>query len=168
LRHGFRRRVWLVYGNFSRSAVFAKLHQGGINRNAGQPGCKLGSSIKIFEMDESVQKALLRCVFRVFTVSCDPASHTGDFFHMTFAKLSEGGSSPTFRGRDQLLLAPRSKIADCCGIALLRKKCAHHYDRPLLNRSCQMLTPLIFFPFHPLADVLRTVLQLHPIRLAIS
>jgi hypothetical protein len=37
-----------------------------------------------------------------------------------------------------------------------------------LNRSCQMLTPLIFFPFHPLADVLRTVLQLHPIRLAIS
>jgi hypothetical protein len=56
--------------------------------------------------------------FRVSTVSCDLASHTGDFFHMTFAKLSEGGSSPTFGGCDQLLLAPRSKIANCCGIAL--------------------------------------------------
>src|SRR5258705_11395117 len=168
-RYGFRRRVWVVYGNFSRSAVFAKLHQGGINRNAGQPGCKLGSSIKILEMDESVQKALLRCVFRVFTVSCDPASHTGDFFHMAFAKLSEGGSSPTFGGCDQLLLAPRSKIANCCGIALRRTKCTHHCaEPPLSNRSRQLLAPLIFFPFHPLADILGTVLQLHPLRLAIS
>src|SRR5258707_12943064 len=122
LRYGFRRRVWLVYGNFSRSAVFTKLHQGGINRNAGQPGCKLGSSIKILEMDESIQKALLRCVFRVFTVSCDPASHAGDAFHITFEKLSEGISSPTLGGCDQLLLAPRSKIADCYCIALRRKK----------------------------------------------
>src|SRR5258708_16918712 len=133
LRYGFRRRVWLVYGNLWRVGVFAKLHEGGINRNAGQAGCKLGSSIKILEMDESVQKALLRCVFRVFTVSCDPASHTGDFFHMTFAKLSEGGSSPTFGGCDQLLLAPRSKIANCCGIALRRKKCTHHYAEPPLS-----------------------------------
>src|SRR6201984_624722 len=83
LRYGFRRRVWLVHGNFSRSAVFTKLHQGGINRNAGQPGRKLGSSIKILKMDESVQKALLRCVFRVFAVSCDLASHTGDLLLMT-------------------------------------------------------------------------------------
>src|SRR5882757_4067981 len=169
LRYGFKRRVWLVHGNFSHFAVFTKLHQSRINRNAGQPGCKLGSSIKILEMDESVQKALLRCVFRVFTVSCDPASHTGDFFHMTFAKLSEGGSSPTFGGCDQLLLAPRSKIANCCGIALRRKKCTHHYaEPPLSNRSCQLLAPLTFFTFHPLADVLRTVLQLHPTPLAIS
>src|ERR1700675_5184516 len=108
LRYGFRRRVWLVYGNFSRSAVFTKLHQSGINRNAGQPGCKLGSSIKILEMDESIQKALLRCVFRVFTVSYGPASNTGDLFHMTFAKLSEGSSSPTFGGCAQLLHARRS------------------------------------------------------------
>jgi len=63
-------------------------------------------------MDESIQKALLRCVFRVFTVSYDPASHTGDLFQMTFAKLFEGSSSPTFGGCDQLLLAPRSKIAN--------------------------------------------------------
>src|SRR5258707_8031984 len=95
-RYGFRRRVWVVYGNFSRSAAFAKLHQDGINRNAGQPGCKLGSSIKILEMDESIQKALLRCVFRIFTVSHDPASHTRNLFHMTFAKLSEGISSPIY------------------------------------------------------------------------
>src|SRR5260370_22464650 len=83
LRHGFRRRVWLVYRNFSRSAVLTKLHQGGINRNAGQPGCKSGSSIKVLEMDESIQKAFLRSVFRVFPVSRDPASHAGDSFHMT-------------------------------------------------------------------------------------
>src|SRR6266481_9316276 len=126
LRYGFRRRVSLVYGNFSRSAVFTKLHQSGINRNAGQPGCKLGSSIKILEMDESVQKALLRCVFRIFTVSYDPASHTGDLFHMTFAKLSEGSSSPAFGGCYQLLLAPRSKIANRRGIIMHRKKCTHN------------------------------------------
>jgi hypothetical protein len=47
-------------------------------------------------MDESIQKALLRCVFRVFTVSYDPASHTGHLFHMTFAKLSEGSSFAHF------------------------------------------------------------------------
>src|SRR6202795_619680 len=139
LRYGFRRRVWLVYGNFSRSAVFTKLHQCGIHRNAGQPGCKLGSSIKILEMDESIQKALLCCVFRVFTVSYDPASHTGDLFDMTFAKLSEGSSSPTFGGCYQLLLAPRSKIANWCGSALRRKQCTHHHGgRPLSKRSCQL------------------------------
>src|SRR6201988_2130429 len=120
-RYGFRRRVWLVYGNFSHSAVFTKLHQGGINRNAGQPSCKLGSSIKILEMNESIQKALLRCIFRVFTVSYDPSSHPGDSFYVTFAKLSEGGSLPTFGGCDQLLLVPRSKIANRCGITLRRK-----------------------------------------------
>jgi hypothetical protein len=118
LRDGFRRWVWLVYGNFSGFAVFTKLHQGGIDRNAGQPGCKLGSSIKSLEMDESIQKALLRCVFRVFTISNDPARHTGDSFHMTFAQLTEGSSSPTFGGCDQLVLAPRSKIATCWGSAL--------------------------------------------------
>src|SRR4030081_2963996 len=99
-------------------------------------------------MDESIQKPLLRCVFRVFTVSCDPPSHIESLFHMTFAKLSEGSSSPTFGGCDQLLLAPRSKIANRRGIALLRKKCTHHYDRPLSNRSCHMVAPLFFFPFH--------------------
>jgi hypothetical protein len=31
---------------------------------------------------------------------------------MTFAKLSEGSSSPTFGGCDQLPLAPPSKIAN--------------------------------------------------------
>src|SRR5882757_8154298 len=169
LRYGFRRRVWLVHGNFSRSAVFTKLHQGGINRNAGQPGCKLGSSIKILEMDESTQNSLLRCVFRVFTVSYDPASHPEDLFHMTFAKLSEGRSFPAFGGCDQLLFAQRSKIVSRCGITARRKKCTRHYGGPpLSNRDCQFVAPLIFFPFHPIADVRRTVLQLHPIRLAIS
>jgi len=148
--------------------VLTKLHQGRINGNACQPGCKVGPSIKILEMDESIEKALLPCVFRVFTVSYDPASHTGDLFHMTFAKLSEGSSSPTFGGCDQLALAPRSKIANRCGITL-RRKCTHHYgEPPPANRGCQFVAPSIFFPFHPLADVRRTVLQLHPIHLAIS
>src|ERR1700758_2445931 len=112
LRYGFRRRVWLVYGNFSRSAVFTKLHQGGINRNAGQPGCKFGSSIKILEMDESIQKALLRCVFRVFTISHDPVSHTQNLFHVAFAKLAEMGSLPSLGGCYQLLLAPFPKFVN--------------------------------------------------------
>src|SRR6266403_1500286 len=111
-RCGFRRRVWVVYGNFSRSAVFAKLHQGGINRNAGQPGCKLRSSIKILEMDESIQKALLPCVFRVFAISHDPINDAEDFFGMAFEKLSEGGSTSGLGGCDQLLLAPHSKIVN--------------------------------------------------------
>src|SRR5260221_5633536 len=111
-RYGFRRRVWLVYGNFSGSAVLAKLHQGGINRNAGQPGRKLGSSIKILEMDESIQKTILHCVFRVFAVSHHPMNDTEDFFDMALAKLSEGGSSSSLRSCYQLLLAPYSKIAN--------------------------------------------------------
>jgi hypothetical protein len=69
-------------------------------------------------MDESIQKALLRCVFSVFSVSCDPASHAGDSFHMTLAKLSKWGSSPTFGGGDQLVVAPRSKIANGWGSAV--------------------------------------------------
>src|SRR2546429_6944662 len=114
------RRVQLVYGNFSRSAVFTELHEGGINRDAGQPGCKLGSSIKILEMDESIQKAVLRCVFRVFAVSHDPMDDTEDFCAMAFAKLPEGGSSSSLSGCAQLLLAPSSKIANHSGIALHR------------------------------------------------
>ncbi len=123
----------------------------------------------LLEMDESTQKTLLRCVFRVFTVSYDPASHPEDLFHMTFAKLSEGSSFPAFGGCDQLLFAQRSKIVSRCGITARRKKCTRHYGGPpLSNRDCQFVAPLIFFPFHPIADVRRTVLQLHPIRLAIS
>ena len=71
-------------------------------------------------MDESIHNALLRCVFRVFTISDDPASHIGVSFPMTFAKLSEGGSSSSLGGRYQLLLAPRSKIANRCGIVMHR------------------------------------------------
>jgi hypothetical protein len=71
--------------------------------------CKLGSSLKILEMDESIHHALLR---RVFTISDDPASHIGDSFPMTFAKLSEGGSSSSLGGCYQLLLAPPSEIAN--------------------------------------------------------
>src|ERR1700722_6613324 len=118
-------------------------------------------------MDESTEKAFLRCVFRVFTVSYDPASHPEDLFHMTFAKLSEGSSFPAFGGCDQLLFAQPSKIASRRGITPRRKQCTRHYRRPpLSNRDCQFVAPLIFFPFHPLADVLRTVLQLssHPPR----
>jgi hypothetical protein len=63
-------------------------------------------------MDESIQKALLHCVFRVFAVSHDPMNDTEDFFDMAFAKLSEGGSSSSLGGCYQLLLAPRAKIAN--------------------------------------------------------
>jgi hypothetical protein len=152
-----------------RLAVFAFRHACARCGRATCRICKLVSSVKILERDESVQKALFCSILRVFTVSCDSASHTGDLFHMTFAKLSEGSSSITFDGCDQLLLAPRSRSANGCGSALRRKKCSHHYGGPSLSsRSCQLPATSSFFPFHPLADVLRAVLQLHPIRLAIS
>jgi hypothetical protein len=63
-------------------------------------------------MDESIQKALLHCVFRVFAISHDPINDAEDFFDMALAKLSEGGSSSSLGGCYQLLLAPRSKIAN--------------------------------------------------------
>jgi hypothetical protein len=63
-------------------------------------------------MDESLQKRILHCVFRVFAVSHDPMNDAEDFFDMAFAKLSEGGSSSDLGGCYQLLLAPRSKIAN--------------------------------------------------------
>src|SRR5260370_42346788 len=117
-------------------------------------------------MDEGIQKTILQCVF---AVSHDPMNDTEDFFDMAFAELSKGGSSSSLGGCYQLLLAPRSKIANCCGSALRRKKCTQHYgEPPPANRGCPFVAPSIFFPFHPLADVCRTVLQLHPIRLAIS
>src|ERR1700719_4785485 len=115
-------------------------------------------------MDESIQNALLRCVFRVFTVSHDPASYTGDLFHMTFAKLSEGSSSPTFGGCDQLFLTPPSKIANRCGITLRRRK-SHRYGKPPpSNQGRHFVAPSISFPLHPPADGPRTGLQPHPVR----
>jgi hypothetical protein len=86
-------------------------------------------SIKILEMDKSIQKALALCLPRLHGLY-DPASYTGDLFHMTFAKLSQGSSSSSLGGCYQLLLAPRSKIANCYGIALCRDKCSHHCDAP--------------------------------------
>jgi hypothetical protein len=137
VRYGFRRRVWLVYGNFSCSAVFAKLRQRRIDGDAGQPGGKPRSFVEILDMGEGVQKTILQGVLRVFAVSHDPMNDTEDFFDVALAKLSEGGSSSTLGGCYQLLLAPRWKIANRCGIAVLRKKCTHHYGGPpLLNRSC--------------------------------
>jgi hypothetical protein len=63
-------------------------------------------------MDESIQKALLRCVFRVFAISHDPINDPEDFFGMAFAKLSERGSTSGLGGCYQLLLAPRPKIVN--------------------------------------------------------
>src|ERR1700722_1935906 len=50
-----------------------------------------------------------------------------NFFAMTFAKLSERGSSSNLGGCYQLFLAPRSKIANRRGIPLHRGKCSHHH-----------------------------------------
>src|SRR5260370_8845221 len=165
----FAGRVWFIHGNFSFPMVLTKLRQRRIDGDACQPGGKLRSCIEILDMGEGIQKTILQCVFGVFAVSRDPMNDTEDFLDMAFAKLSERSSSPTFGGCDQLVLAPRSKIANRCGITLRRKKCTHHYgEPPPANRGCQFVASSIFFPFHPLADVRRTVLQLHPIRLAIS
>jgi hypothetical protein len=63
-------------------------------------------------MDECIQKALLRCVFRVFAILDDPINDAEDFFGIAFAKLSEGGSTSGLGGCYQLLLAPHSKIVN--------------------------------------------------------
>jgi hypothetical protein len=92
--------------------VVSQLHQGGVNRDAGQPGCKLGSSIKILEMDVSIQKTILHCIFRVLAISHNPMNDTEDFFDLAFAKLSERAWSSSLGGHYQLLLAPSSPTAE--------------------------------------------------------
>jgi hypothetical protein len=92
--------------------VLTELAQGGINGDACKPGCKLRSFIKVLDVEESTQKTILHCVFRVFAISHDPMDDTEDSLAMPFAKLTEGGSFAGLSGCDQLLLAPRSKIAD--------------------------------------------------------
>jgi hypothetical protein len=71
-------------------------------------------------MDESIQKAVLRRVFRVFAISQNPIGYAEDSCDMALAKLSEGGSSSALGGCYQLLLAPRSKIANRRGIVRRR------------------------------------------------
>jgi hypothetical protein len=48
--------------------LLTKLHQGCINGGACQPGCKTRSFIETLKMDESTQKTIVHCIFRVFTV----------------------------------------------------------------------------------------------------
>jgi hypothetical protein len=72
-------------------------------------------------MDESIQKAVLHCVFRVFPISRDTVGDTKDSLAMAFAKFSERGSAPALGGCYQLLLAPLPKIANGCGVALCRE-----------------------------------------------
>jgi hypothetical protein len=62
-------------------------------------------------MHESIQKAVLHCIFRVFAISHDPMSDPEGFLGMAITKLPEGGSSPSLGGRYQLLLAPFPNIA---------------------------------------------------------
>jgi hypothetical protein len=71
-------------------------------------------------MDESIQKAVLRCVFRVFAISENPMGYAEDSYDMAFAKLPERGSSATLGGCYQLLLAPRPKIVNRRGIVPCR------------------------------------------------
>ena len=138
LRYGFRRRVWLVHGELlALRGSYEVSHQGGINPNAGQPACKLGESRRRL-VSYDVRKA-----------------------------LSEGSSPSSLGGCDQLLLAPRSKIANCCGIALRQKKSTHHYGEPPSRKSGPVRGSQHLFPF-PSTRGRRTVLQLHPNRLAIS
>jgi hypothetical protein len=84
-------------------------------------------------MDESIQKAVLRCVFRVFAISQNPMGYAEDSCDMAFAKLSEGGSSSALGGCYQFVLAPRSKIANRHGIVPGRavNRCRHVKSRGL-------------------------------------
>jgi hypothetical protein len=54
----------------------------------------------------------LHCVFSVFAISHDPMNDSEDFLDMALAKLPKGGWSSSLGGCYQLLLAPRSKIAN--------------------------------------------------------
>jgi hypothetical protein len=173
LRFEFRARVRFIHGNFPHPMLLTKFHQGRIDGDARQPGRKSRSSVKILDMDKSAQKAILHCIFRVFTISRDPMGDTEDFLYVSFAKLTEGGCPTTFGGGYQLLLAPHPKIVNRWGIALRSNrrwgKCEHlGNEPPHSSRILQFGASSIFFSFHPLADVPRTVLKLHTRFFAIS
>jgi hypothetical protein len=101
--------------------ILTELAQGRVNGDACKPGCKLRSSIKVLDVEEGIEKTILHCVFRVFAISNDPMDDTEESLAMPFTKLTEGGSFAGLSGCDQLLLAPRSKIANGRGIALCRE-----------------------------------------------
>jgi hypothetical protein len=96
--------------------VPTKLRQRGVDGDACQPGSKPRSFVKILDMGEGIQKTILHCVFRVFAISHHPMDDTEKFFAMALAKFSEGGSSSSFGGCYQLVLAPGSKVANLRGI----------------------------------------------------
>jgi len=114
LRYGFRRRVWLVYGNFSplcrflrsfiKAALIAIRVSQVANRELSSKSLTWTEGIsEDNRCSASSASSRFRMIRRVTQETC---------FHMTFAKLSEGGSSSRLGGCYQLLLAPRSKIAN--------------------------------------------------------
>jgi hypothetical protein len=63
-------------------------------------------------MGEGIQKRILHCVFRVFTISHHPMDDTEDLFAVAFAEFSKGVRSSNLSGCYQLLLVPFSEIAN--------------------------------------------------------
>jgi len=79
-----------LQGCFPRIAISSDLHQGGIDGNPRQPGCKLRPPVKVLQMNQTIQKTFLKSVFRVFAVSGNPKGDVENSFFMAFAEFSEG------------------------------------------------------------------------------
>ena len=134
-----------MVGNFVAEAFLAKIivivgadlvggsflsenHERGVDGDAREPSCETGPAVKVRQVNKGPQEAVLHCVFRIFAISHHSMNDTENLFAMAFAKFSKGGSSSSFRGCYQLVLAPLSKIANLWGIVLHQQQCPHHHD----------------------------------------
>jgi len=145
----------------SRARGFAKLHQGGINRNAGQPSCKLGSSIKSLRWTKAFRKH-----------SCSASSASSRF--LTIRRVTQ----ETFfiwRSQSSPKGALRPLLAAAINCSSLHARRSLKAEASLCSGNNVLITTidlsrtgavkcwlLIFSPFPSTRDVLRTVLQLHP------
>ena len=100
--------VFKLVGNFEgcfpRVAISSDLHQGCIDGNPRQPGCKLRPTVEVLQMNQTIQKTLLKGVFRVFAVSGNPKSDVENSFFMAFAEFSEGSGIPSPGSGQQALV----------------------------------------------------------------
>ena len=55
-----------------------QLHQRFVDRNADQPGIKLGLPLELIQISVSLEERILHHIFRVFTVLCDVLRYAED------------------------------------------------------------------------------------------
>jgi hypothetical protein len=63
--------VHKLHGDFLRAAISAQFHEGGIDGDACEPGGELRPAVKIVEMQQTAQEAVLEGVFGVLAIPGD-------------------------------------------------------------------------------------------------